>query len=194
MTHENDHGQTIFLTGPSLAGKTTTAALWAMQRARATYAADWDDIQTTIMDSDMLRGQPLADMATRYRFAARVAAAQAARITAAGIDCIVSGTRVPDGPADPPEWRNLWRDLDLLDPIIIVLLPSVEARLLRARKDPHRRGPYALTEEQIRESSRWAWDSWRDNPRAAILDTSELDQRQVIAEIERAISKLSSPT
>jgi hypothetical protein len=70
----------------------------------------------------------------------------------------------------------------------------VEARLARARNDPHRRGPYALTEEQIRESSRWAWDSWRDNPRAAVLDTSELDQQQVIAKIERAVSRLSNPS
>jgi hypothetical protein len=190
---DEKRAQTIFLTGPSLAGKTTTAQLWAMQRARATYSADWDDIQTTMMDSDLLRGRELADAPSRYRFAARVAAAQAARITAAGIDCVVSGTRVPDGPNDPPEWSQLWDDLDRLDPIIVVLLPNVEARLIRGRNDPHRRGPYAVAEEQIRESARWAWDSWHEHPRAAVLDTSEMDQQQVINEIELAVSRLSDP-
>src|SRR5882757_1185569 len=194
MTEANERGQTIFLTGPVVSGKTTTAQLWAMQRARATFAADWDDIQTTVLDSDLVRGHPLPDVVSRYRFAARVAAAQADRITATGIDCIVSGARVPETPTDPPEWRNMWDDLDRLDPITIVLLPSVEARLTRVRNDPHRRGPYAITEEQIRESGRWAWNAWREHPRAAVLDTSDMDQQQVIAEVERAVSKLSGPT
>lgn len=186
----SDRGQTIFLTGPSASGKTTTAELWAMQRERATFAADWDDIQTTVMDSDRLRGLPLADAASRYRFAARVAAAQAARINAAGIDCVVSGARVPESPTDPPEWRHMWDDLDLLDPITVVLLPNVEARMARAGRDRRRRGPYALTEEQIRESGGWAWESWRTHPRAVVLDTSDMDQQQVISELERAVRRL----
>jgi hypothetical protein len=192
MTESNQQGRTIFLTGPPLSGKTTTAQLWAMQRARATFAADWDDIQTTVMDSDLVRGRRLPDVTTRYRFAARVAAAQARRITTAGIDCVVTGARVPESPTDPPEWAHTWDDLDRLDPITVVLLPSVEARLARARNDSRRRGPYALSEEQIRESGSWAWNSWREYPRTAVLDTSDMDQQQVIAEIERAVSRLSN--
>jgi hypothetical protein len=164
-----------------------------MQRSRATFASDWDDIQATLTDGDLVRGHPLPDQASRYRFAARVAVAQADRITAAGIDCVVSGARVPDGPADPPEWRHMWDDLDRLNPITIVLLPSVEARLTRVRTDPRRRGPYAISEEHIRESGRWAWNAWRGRPRAAVLDTSDMDQQQVIAEVEQAVSRLSAP-
>lgn len=194
MTEENERGQTIFLTGPTMSGKTTTGQLWAMQRARATFAADWDDIQATLMDADLVRGRPLPDAPSRYRFAANVAVAQADRITAAGIDCVVSGARVPDSPAEPPEWRHMWDDLDRLNPITIVLLPSVESRLIRVRTDPRRRGPYAVTEEHIRESGGWAWNAWRDHPRAAVLDTSDMHQQEVITEVEQAVSRLSDPT
>lgn len=194
MTAENERGQTIFLTGPTVSGKTTTGQLWAMHRARPTFAADWDEIQATLMDSDLLQGHPLSDAASRYRFAARVAVAQADRITAAGIDCVVSGARVPDSPDEPPEWRHMWDDLDRLDPVTIVLLPSAEARLQRVRADPRRRGHYAVTEEHIRESARWAWNAWRGHPRATVLDTSDMDQQQVITEVEQAVTRLSDPT
>jgi hypothetical protein len=194
MTVGTERGQTIFLTGPTVSGKTTTGQLWAMQRARATFAADWDDIQATLMDSDLVRGNRPHDAASRYRFAASVAIAQADRITAAGVDCVVSGARVPDSPAEPPEWRHMWDDLDRLNPITIVLLPSVEARLVRVRSDPRRRGPYAISEEHIRESGRWGWDDWRGQPRAAVLDTSDMDQQQVITEVEQAVSRLSDLT
>lgn len=191
MTEETERGQTIFLTGPTLSGKTTTAQQWAMQRARATFSADWDEIRATVRDADQLRGSLVPDDIAQYRFAARVAAAMAARITAAGIDCVIAGTRVPEGHGDPPEWRHMWDDVDLLDPIILVLLPSVEARLARARADPRRRGPYLIPEEHIRDSAGWAWDAWRAHPRAAVLDTSTMSQEQVIAELEHAVAALS---
>lgn len=85
----------------------------------------------------------------------------------------------------------MWDDVDLLDPIILVLLPSVEARLARARADPRRRGPYLIPEEHIRDSGAWAWNAWRTHPRAAVLDTSTMSQEQVIAELERAVAALA---
>lgn len=69
MTETSYHGQTIFLTGPPMSGKTTTALLWSLQRPRPTVVLDWDQIRGILLTGDQLRKRPITDVT--YTFAAR---------------------------------------------------------------------------------------------------------------------------
>lgn len=191
MTEPVTRGRTIFLTGPPLAGKTSTAMAWAAQRPHLTSALDWDQIQTTLFGPRLQEGA--GNISDQYRFAAKVAAATADQITATGVDCVIAGARVPASPADPPEWIGVWDDLDQLDPITIVLLPSLETRLERRRSDPNRLtgGRHPYSEEEVRESHSWAWQSWREQPRATVLDTSDMTRSEVADAIELTVANVS---
>ncbi|GAB3758142.1 hypothetical protein GCM10028864_43100 [Microlunatus parietis] len=191
VSEMKQHGQAILLTGPPLAGKTSTAMKWAEQRPRTTAPLDWDELRSVLFRGQ--RVQSLTDVSLQYRFAAKIASATAAHITASGIDCVIAGPRVPASPTDPPEWVSVWDDLDQLDPITIVLLPSLEARLERRRMDTNRlHGRDAITEEQVRESHRWAWQAWAENPRATVLDTTDMTREDVLSAVERAVLDIST--
>lgn len=190
MTTGTYRGQTIFLTGPLTAGKTTTALLWSIQQSERRIALDWDLIAGILLVGDELRGHHFADTSSRYQFAAKVAAAKADQLTAAGFDCMIAGARTPASPTDPPDWLHMWDDLDRLDPITVVLLPSLEVCLARGRS---RHGPHAVSDEHVRASHGRAWSSWREDPRAIVLDTTDLSQQAAVAELEHAVSKLSDP-
>ncbi|HEY9290235.1 MAG TPA: hypothetical protein VIP98_03040 [Microlunatus sp.] len=187
MTDATPYGETIFLTGPPLAGKTTTTMLWAERRSRLTSPLDWDQLQKTLFGA-RLQDDP-GQISNQYRFAARVAAATAGQIVATGADCVIAGARVPARPTDPPEWEGVWDDLDRLDPITIVLLPSLETRLARWRLTG---GRHPYSEAQVHESHGWAWRAWSDQPGATIVDTSAMRPNEVVDAVELAASMLSA--
>lgn len=189
MSDPKPRGQVIFLTGPTLAGKTTTAMAWAAQRSRITAPMDWDQLRGTLFHGSRL--QAADEISTQYRFAARVATMTAAHIIDSGFDCLIAGPRVPAGPTDPPSWVGVWDELDQLEPITIALLPSVDTRLERLRLDTGRVQP--PSEDHVRESHRWAWESWREQPRAAVLDTSEMTLDQVLVAVEQTATRLADP-
>lgn len=187
---ETQHrGRAIFLTGPPLAGKTSTAMRWAAERPRVTAPLDWDELHNVLFRGDRLR--QASDVHARYRFAAKIAAVTAAHVMASGFDCVITGARVPAGPTDPPEWLGHWDDLDQLDPITIVLLPSLETRLERRLRDAGRLADPGMSEEQVRISHGFGWEKWCGQPRAAVLDTSELSLEEVLAAVEQAALTLS---
>lgn len=185
MSETGPRGQAIFLTGPPLAGKTTTAMKWAAERKQPTAPLDWDELHAVLFRGDNLRAS--TSVHNRYRFAAKTAIATAAHVTALGLDCVISGARVPWQPSDPPEWLGHWDDLDQLDPITIVLLPTVEVRLERLRRNPG----HPFDEEQVRQSHLYGWERWFDHPRAAVLDTSDLSEEEVVEAVELAAQRLS---
>jgi broad-specificity NMP kinase len=188
MSNSNERGEVIFLTGPPLAGKTTTAMAWARQRSRVTAPLDWDELHNLLFRGDRLRAS--TDVDDRYRFAARTAAATAAHITGSGLDCVITGARVPYRPTDPPGWLGHWDDLDQLDPINIVLLPNLQTRLERRRNDPGRRA--AMSEEFVRHTHGFGWERWHGHPRAAVLDTSDMDPDEVLAAVEQAVTDVAA--
>jgi len=98
----------------------------------------------------------------------------------------------PHGPAGVAK-LNTWDDLDQLDPITLVLLPSLEVRLARSRIDPGRQRPNVMSEALIRDTHRYAWSSWSEHSRAAVLDTSDMSPQEVARDLERAVSKPSGP-
>ncbi|QDP97690.1 hypothetical protein FOE78_18835 [Microlunatus elymi] len=191
MTAAAPRGETILLTGPPLAGKTSTAVWWAERRARRTSPLDWDQLQKTLFGPRL--NQDPDQISNQYRFAAKIAAATAEMITETGDDCVIAGARVPASADDPPEWVGVWDDLDQLDPITVVLLPSLETRLARRRADPGRLpgGLFPYSEEQVRRSHGWAWNAWSAHPRASVLDTSAMNPDEVVQAVESIVAKLS---
>jgi hypothetical protein len=183
-------GQTFFVTGPPGCGKTTTAMLWSLRRPRPTFTLDWDTVRGVVVQADQLRGHASGDVSSQYRLAARALAAWAGTTTATGVDCVITGARVPSQPTDPVGWRHTWTDLDVLDPITIVLLPLVDVCVERNRADRARVGPFAVPEVHVRASYEFAWDAWRDRPRAVVIDTSEMSQEEVVASLDDWIAPL----
>lgn len=188
MSETRQRGQVIFLTGPPLAGKTTTAMKWAAERPQVTAPLDWDELHGVLFRGDRLRAA--TDVDARYRFAAKMTAATADYVTSLGLDCVITGARVPWRPDDPSEWLGHWDDLDQLDPITIVLLPSLETRLERRRKDPGRMAAAVYDEEWVRQSHQFGWERWLDHPRAAVLDTTDLSVDEVLEAVELAATRL----
>jgi hypothetical protein len=187
LMSESKLGEVIFLTGPPLAGKTSTAMSWAQQRPRVTAPLDWDELHNLLFRGDQL--QSSTDVDSRYRFAAKIAAATAAHVTALGLDCVITGARVPHRPTDPPGWLGHWDDLDRLDPITIVLLPDLTTRLERRHNDLGRR--IAMSEEFVHHTHGFGWERWHGQRRAAVLDTSDMNPEEVLAAVEQAVQELS---
>jgi hypothetical protein len=194
MSATKQRGETIFLTGPPLAGKTSTGVTWVEQRPRVTAFLDWDELHNVLFRGDRLRAA--SDVHERYMFAAKTAVATAAHVTALGLDCVITGARAPWVPTDPPEWLGHWDDLDQLDPITIVLLPSLETRLERRRRDPGRLpgGAAPMGEDSVRKSHGFGWERWRGHPRAAVLDTSDMSPAEVVDAVEQAVTTLTTRT
>jgi len=181
----DERGATILLTGPPGAGKTRTALLWSLQRRRPTFALDWDPIASAIEVSDDLRGHAALDVDSRYQLAAKVAAAHAATITGSGVDCVIVGARAPRGTALPAGWEHTWDDLDQLEPYTVVLLPRMEVALERNRADRSRRGAFAVSDDHVRGGYAFGWEQWESQPRAFVVDTSDMTLQQVVAELEQ---------
>ncbi len=74
---------------------------------------------------------------------------------ARGVDCIVVGAKAPFPPA---EFAHVLEQLDALDPITIVLLPSPDVCAARNAADPTRIGDFAVSEDLVRGSFEfWRW-------------------------------------
>jgi hypothetical protein len=182
-------GETILMTGPPGAGKTTTAMVWAVQRPRPTFFVDWDAVRSVVVVGDQLEGRPARDLDAQYRLAARVAAAQADWITRSGVDCVIAGARFP---SPPPEFADVWTDLDALDPIVVVLLPRLGVCLERNATDAARLGDFAVDQSHVTGSFEQGWDSWADHPRAVVLDTSDKTPQEVVDAVEAAVLRLTA--
>jgi hypothetical protein len=129
------------------------------------------------------------DVGEQYRFAADIVGAQADGITRAGVDCIVVGAQAP---FPPPEFAALWNAIEPLDPITIVLLPSPDVCAARNAADPTRIGPFAVPERWVRDSyESWEWHRWRERPRAAVIDTSDLTPSEVVEAVEGAVQRIA---
>lgn len=159
--------------------------LWATTRAHPTWFYDWDAVRSSIVHADSIRGMEPLDLDAQYALAARVIAASARRTVDAGVDCAVVGHWVPSSVA--AEYAHTWDDLDALDPLIVVLLPRVEVCVARNAGDAARRGPFAVTPEQV-EYWHPLHAAWRDEPRAVVVDTSDMTRAAVVSAIEDLVS------
>ena len=126
-------------------------------------------------------------MDERYRLAATVMAKQAEAITEGGNDCIAVGAWALDWPGVNP-----WEPMAALGPVVCVLLPDVETSVSRNANDPRRQGVFAVPESYVRGSHALEWRRWADQPRAAVVDNSQMTIEQTVDALEDAVLRILS--
>ena len=184
-----DRGRIVLLTGPAAAGKSTVAQAWAASRSAPTAHFDHDQARFLVRAGYISRTAAHADPSLReqadrqWLLAAAVCEAMAATYTAWGFDFAVSAFRPPG------RWKGCWERLDAMQPIIIVLLPTLEALLAR---DAERTGRSHVGEASVRRGLAYDWDAWRADGRAYVIDNSELSVEQVVALVEEEVLRRSA--
>ena len=174
-------GRIVFFTGPTGAGKSTVAAAWAASRSIPTAQFDHDQARFLLRSGYISRTAAHTDPSLReqadrqWLLAAAVCESIAATYTAWGCDVAVSAFRPPG------DWKGCWEQLDLMEPLIIVLLPSVETLLVR---DAQRTGRRHTGEASVRRAMTYDWEAWRADNRAYVIDSSQLSVEQVVVLVE----------
>jgi chloramphenicol 3-O-phosphotransferase len=183
-------GRTVFLTGPTGAGKTTTGMLWATTRPTPTWFFDWDAVRNDIVQADRLRGLSEMDLDAQYQLAAEVIAASVEASAHAGVDCIVAGAWAHRSAVEA-RYATTWDCLRELDPLVVVLLPSLEVCVERHAGDGARSSELGASRQAV---SFWhpRFAAWADEPNAVVLDTSDWSPAETAAELERLVVGLGS--
>ena len=187
MTHR---GRIVLFTGPAAAGKTTVAEAWAASRSTPTARFDHDHARFLVRAGYVSRSAAHADPSLRdqadqqWLLAAAVCEAMAETYTAWGFDFALSAFRPPGN------WKGCYERLDAMHPIIIVLLPALEVLLAR---DAERTGRSHVGEAGVRRNFTYAWDAWRADARAYVIDNSQMSVEQVVARVEEEVQRRSEP-
>ena len=174
-------GRIVFFTGPTAAGKSTVAAAWAASRSIPTAQFDHDQARFLLRSGYISRTDAHTDPSLReeadrqWLLAAAACESIAATYTAWGCDVAVSAFRPPG------HWKRCWEQLDRMQPLIIVLLPSVEALLAR---DAQRTGRSHTGEASVRRALAYDWEAWRADDRAYVIDNADLSVEQVVTLVE----------
>ncbi len=179
-------GRVVFFTGPTGAGKSTVAAAWAASRSIPTAQVDHDQARFLLRSGYISRTAAHANPSLReqadrqWLLAAAVCESIAATYIAWGCDIAVSAFR-PAG-----HWKGCWAQLDRMDPLIIVLLPTVETLLAR---DAQRTGRSHTGEASVRRALMYDWEAWRKEHRAYVIDNSQLSVEHVVVLVEDEIGR-----
>jgi chloramphenicol 3-O-phosphotransferase len=184
------HGQIVLFTGPGAAGKSTVAEAWARSRATPTAFFDHDQARFLMRAGYVSRTAAHANPALRpqsdhqWLLAAAVCEAMATTYSAWGVDFALSAFRPPGS------WQGCWEQLDAMNPIIIVLLPTLATLLAR---DAARTGRSHVGEASVRRGFGYSWDAWHTDPRAYVIDSTELSIEQVVALVEAEVLRRAAP-
>ncbi len=179
-------GRVVFFTGPTGAGKSTVAAAWAASRSIPTAQVDHDQARFLLRSGYISRTAAHANPSLReqadrqWLLAAAVCESIAATYIAWGCDIAVSAFRPPG------HWNGCWAQLDRMDPLIIVLLPTVETLLAR---DAQRTGRSHTGEASVRRALGYDWAAWRKEHRAYVIDNSQLSVEHVVVLVEDEIGR-----
>lgn len=180
------HGRVVLFTGPAAAGKSTIAAAWATSRVVPTAFFDHDQARFLVRAGYVSRTSAHADPALaleaerQWLLAAAVCEAMAVTYTTWGYDFALSAFR-PPGP-----WKGCWAQLDRMNPLIVVLLPTVDVLLAR---DAERTGRSRVGEASVRRGLQYDWATWQTDERAYVLDNSALSIEQVVALAEAEVTR-----
>jgi chloramphenicol 3-O-phosphotransferase len=183
-----NRGRIVLFTGPAAAGKSTVAEAWASSRSVQTACFDHDHARFLVQAGYVSRSAAHADPSLRdqadlqWLLAAAVCEAMAETFTAWGFDFALSAFRPPGS------WKECWQRLDAMNPIIVVLLPSLEKLLSR---DAERTGRNRVGEESVRRGFAYDWEGWHSDARAYVIDNSEMSVEQVVALVEEEVLRRS---
>jgi chloramphenicol 3-O-phosphotransferase len=183
------YGRVVLFTGPTSAGKSTCAAAWAGARTKPTAHFDHDQARFLLRSGYVSRSAAhanpsLADEADRqWMLSIAVCEVVAETYALSGYDIALSAFRPPGS------WRNCWERLDKLDPLIIVLLPTLETLLIR---DTERTGRSHTGETSIHRALNYDWEAWRSDQRALVIDNSALSVDAVVAQVEVEFTRRGS--
>jgi len=183
-------GRIVLFTGPGAAGKSTIAEAWATSRSAPTAHFDHDQARFLVRAGYISRTAAHADPSLgeeadrQWLLAAAVCEAMAATYTAWGFDFALSAFRPPGS------WKEGWARLDAMNPIVIVLLPTLEVLLAR---DAARVGRSHVGEESVRRGLSYNWDAWRADTRAYVIDNSDLSVEEVVTLVEAEVHRRSAP-
>ncbi len=101
-----------------------------------------------------------------------------------GFDFAVSAFRPPGS------WQGCWEQLDTMNPLIVVLLPALEVLLAR---DAERSGRSHCWRGRRSAGPELCLGSiWRADPRALMIDNSDLSVEQVAALVETELMRRSA--
>jgi chloramphenicol 3-O-phosphotransferase len=182
-------GRVVLFTGPSAAGKSTIAEAWASERSARTAYFDHDQARFILRAGYVSRTAARADPSLReegdrqWLVSVAVCEAMAETYVAWGYDFSLSAFRPPG------EWMGCWKRLDLLNPLIVVLLPSLEVLIAR---DANRTGRAHVGEDNVRRNLRYNWSDWQTDRRALVVDNSALSVGQVVELVEAHFAQIAS--
>ncbi len=183
-----NRGRIVLFTGPTAAGKSTIAEAWASSHSAQTAFFDHDHARFLVRAGYVSRSAAHADPSLRdqadlqWLLAAAVCETMAETYTAWGFDFALSAFRPPGS------WKGCWERLDAMNPIVIVLLPSLEKLLSR---DAQRTGRSRVGEDSVRRGFAYDWEAWRSDARAYVIDNSEMSVEQVVALVEEQVLRHS---
>jgi hypothetical protein len=177
----------VFFTGPSGAGKSATAAAFVAARPTPTAFIESDQIRGivrlgTFSAVNASETREHGRVGEYFHLGARACAALVRTYLADGIDCVVNSLR---GFAPPPPWAGEWDELDELDPLFVVLFPSLDSCITRAAG----RARSGETAPDVAKSHGFDWLAWSTHPRAHIIDTSEMTLDQVVVAVTQLVDR-----
>ena len=178
-------GRVVLFTGPTGAGKTTTAQAWASGRTSETAWFDHDEARFLLKAGYVSRSEVAADESLRpaadrqWLLAAAVCEAMAATYVAEGVDFALSAFRPPG------DWNGCWAGLDRLDPVVVVLWAPIGVALAR---DAGRAGRARTGEASIRRAYSYPWGDWATKPGCYVVDNSSLSVDEVASRVEQIVS------
>ena len=116
----------VLLGGPAGSGKSTLALAWCEQRGRAAHI-DLDEVRRMVVGGFADPQQSGAEQIAQFELAARQCVSLARNFGLDGFDVVIEATFLPD------EYRLSWEPLlTELDPILVVLMPDLNAALGRS--------------------------------------------------------------
>lgn len=164
----------IFLTGPSAAGKSTTAKLLASKWHKTCALIDFDKIRTFIKSGYVEPAIEWNDKAKQQWDLAKEVVTEMSKIyNKHDVDVVLEVFATPN---DFENYKDLLKDLNYK---FVVLLPTLESAIIRNNQ---RKGLPKLKEKDIRQNYEWS-EGWRNIKEAIIIDNTDLTVEETVDEI-----------
>lgn len=170
--------EVLLITGPPGAGKSTASREFAKTTDGMWACIEQDAIRQLVKSGFKNPSDPWTkDTETQMNVSIDICGDMAKRYQQAGINCIIDCFAPLE---DFDEWAKALKGVTYR---IIVFLPEVEEAIARNNQ---RTGDARLKEAQVKQQHEWL-SAWRNDPRATILDPTNMDVQGVVRAIANII-------